>query len=119
MTYRLLPVLLALCLSACGTRLPKDDAPASDLDVLGLSVRQQSRPVLLPNGREYCAELSNSQKEMDSCTGDLEDALYNSNRRAERTSQTVDRFIQREKLRRDPCNALEKVFSRKKCQRPK
>lgn len=116
MTHRLLSVLLALSLSACGTHLPKDDAPASDLDVLALNVRQQSRPVLLPNGREYCAELADSQKEMDRCTGDLEDALYNSNRRAERTSQTVDKFVRREKLRRNPCGAFARIFDRKRCQ---
>lgn len=116
MMYRLLPALLVLSLSACATRLPKDDAPASDLDVLALNVRQLSRPVLLPNGREYCAELAKTSSEMDRCTGDLEDALFNSNRRAERTSQTVDKFLQREKLRRDPCGPLARIFDRKRCQ---
>lgn len=85
--------------------------------MLALTVRQQTLPVLLPNGREYCAELANSQLEMDQCTGNLEDTLYNANRRSERTFETVDKFVRREKLRRNPCGALERIFSAR-CKQP-
>lgn len=82
-----------------------------------MSVRQQTRPLLLPNDREYCAELADSQAEMDRCTGDLEDLAFNSNRRSERVYDTVSKFAHRERLRRNPCGPLESVFNRKRCAR--
>lgn len=110
MNRTLLLALLALSLTACGPRIVKDDAPASDLDVLAANVRKTTSPTLLPNGKEYCAELARTQAEMDECTGDLEDALYNANRKGERTAQTVDKFIARERLTRNPCNAFQRLF---------
>lgn len=86
--------------------------------MLALNVRQTGRPVLLPNGREYCAELAKNQKEQDACTGDLEDALYNSNRRAERQVRTVENFVTREKLRRNPCGAIKRIFQPGACKSP-
>ena len=58
MNLKLLLVLIVLCLSGCGTHSVKDDSPASDLDVLVLNVRADGAKVLLPNGRDYCAELA-------------------------------------------------------------
>jgi hypothetical protein len=118
MNLRLLVVLSVLFLTACGTRIAKDDSPASDLDALAANVRKTTSRTLLANGKEYCAELARTEDEQDDCMGDLEDALYNSNRKGERTLQTVEAFIRRERLRRNPCNALQRaVLSR--CQEGK
>lgn len=49
----------------------------------------------LPNGKEYCAELADTERKQDSCTGDLEDGFYLSNRDKERASKTLDSGIER------------------------
>jgi hypothetical protein len=85
------------------------------LDALAANVHRDGKPVLLANGLEYCAELSHTQDEQDDCTGDLEDALYNANRRGERQVKTVDDFIRRERLRRNPCGFFARVFTPSKC----
>lgn len=110
MNPKLLFVLPVLFLTACGPRIVKDDAPASDLDALVANVSKTSAPTLLPNGKEYCAELARTEDEQDECMGDLEDALYNSNRKGERTLATVEKFATRERLRRNPCNLVERMF---------
>ena len=117
MNLKLLLVLCALCLTACAPRIVKDGSPASDLDVLVANVAKTTRPTLLPNGKEYCAELAQTEDEQDDCTGDLEDALYNANRNGERTRQTVDNFVARDRLRRNPCNAFQRAFL-KRCKVP-
>lgn len=115
---RKLPLaLFALFLTACAPRIVKDDLPASDLDALAANVRKTTTPTLLPNGKEFCAELARNEDEQDDCTGDLEDALFNANRKAERTRTTVDNFATRERLRRNPCNALQRAFL-KRCKAP-
>jgi hypothetical protein len=81
------------------------------LDVLVANVSKDGTPVLLPNGKEYCFELAATENDQDDCTGDLEDALYNSNRRGERQVQTVKNFATREKLRRNPCGFWAGIFS--------
>lgn len=118
MNLKLLLVLCVLFLAACGTRTVKDDSPASDLDVLVANVAKTTRPTLLPNGKEYCAELAATEDEQDDCMGDLEDALYNSNRNGERTKQTVDNFAARERLRRNPCSWWERFTRRARCTAP-
>lgn len=110
MNLKLLLALCVLSLTACATRTVKDDSPASDLDVLVANVAKTTRPTLLPNGKEYCAELAKTEDDQDDCMGDLEDALYNSNRNGERTKQTVDNFAARERLRRNPCNWFQRAF---------
>lgn len=110
MNPRLLVALVGLSLTACGPRIVKDDAPASDLDALVSNVRKTTAPTLLPNGKEYCAELARTEAEQDDCMGDLEDALYNSNRKGERTASTVEKFATRERLRRNPCNWFGRTF---------
>jgi hypothetical protein len=69
----------------------------------------------LPNGLEYCFEQSNTEDEQDDCTGDLDDALYNANRRAQRQAQTVEKFAARERLRRNPCNAIQRLLRVDRC----
>ena len=118
MTLRLLIVLIALCLSGCVTTSAHDDSPASDLDVLVANVGKTTRPTLLPNGKEYCAELAKTEDAQDDCLGDLEDALYNANRSGERTLQTVQNFAARERLRRNPCAWWERVLRRSRCDAP-
>ena len=115
MNLKLLPVLCVLCLTACGTRLVKDDSPASDLDVLGANVSKDGKRVILPNGKEYCFELSRNEDEQDDCTGDLEDALFNANERGERQVKIVERFAARERLRRNPCSFWEKLRRVDRC----
>lgn len=116
MNPKLLAVLPTVFLLACATPSTKDDAPASDLDALEANVRKTTRPTLLPNGKEYCAEIAKTSDEQDACMGDLEDALYNGNRKGESTYQTVTKFIARERLRRNPCTFWEKVRFAKRCQ---
>lgn len=108
-------VMLLLCLPVGCARFVKDDSPASDLDVLIANVRKDSNAVLLPNGQEYCAELSRTEQEQDECMGDLEDALFNSNRRSARQVVTVEKFVAREKLRRNPCKLWERMFRVDRC----
>ncbi|HEX8586190.1 MAG TPA: hypothetical protein VF680_17490 [Allosphingosinicella sp.] len=117
MNLKLLPVLIVLFLPACVTPTVRDDSPASDLDALRANVAKTASPTLLPNGKEYCAELARTEDEQDDCTGDLEDALFTANRKGERTLLTVDAFIEREKLRRNPCSRWEKLTRRARCKR--
>lgn len=118
MNLKLLLVLCAMFLTACAAPTVKDDAPASDLDVLVANVGKTTRPTLLPNGKEYCAELAKTEDEQDDCLGDLEDALYNANRSGERTLQTVQNFAARERLRRNPCAWWERMVRRDRCKPP-
>lgn len=111
MNLKLLGVLCVLSLTACVTRPVTDDSPASDLDALVANVRKDGSPVLLPNGKEYCFELSENEDVQDDCTGDLEDGLYNANRRGERQVETVERYAARERLRRNPCGFVERMFA--------
>lgn len=115
MTPRLLLVLIVMFLTACGTRTMRDDSPASDLDALVNSVSRDLRPRLLPNGREYCAELALTQRAHDECTGDLEDALYSANRDKERADRTLRTGVARIKLSRNPCGRLAKFFRLSRC----
>ena len=115
MNLKLLIVLLALCLSACGKQQVKDDAPANDLDVLVQNVRKDGKPVVLPNGKWYCFELATTEDMQDDCTGDLEDALFNSNKRGLRQVETVEQFVAREKLRRNPCGFWERFMRADRC----
>lgn len=102
MNLKLLLVLIAPCLTACAGRIVKDDSPASDLDVLVANVAKTTKPTLLPNGKEYCAELAATEDAQDDCAGDLEDALYKANRNGEKTRSTVEKFVARERARRLP-----------------
>ena len=115
MNLKLQSGLWLLFLTACAAQPVKDDSPANDLDVLAANVRKTTTPTLLPNGKEYCFELSLTEDDQDDCTGDLEDALYNSNRKGERTRKTVTDFVAREKLRRNPCNWFERMLRYDRC----
>lgn len=115
MNLKLPLVLCALFPTACATPLAKDDSPASDLDVLVANVRKDGNRVNLPNGKEYCFELSRTEDAQDDCTGDLEDALFNANERGERQVTTVEKFANREKLRRNPCTVWERMFRVDRC----
>jgi hypothetical protein len=81
------------------------------LDALHANVAKTTKATLLANGKEYCAELAKTEDEQDDCMGDLEDALFNANRKGELTQQTVDKFIRDEKLRRNPCGFFARIFS--------
>lgn len=115
MNLKPLNVLFVLCLTACGTQPVKDDSPASDLDALVANVSKDGKRVLLPNGKEYCFELSRTEEQHDDCTADLEDALFEANERGERQVGTVEKFAARERLRRNPCNAWERLWRYDRC----
>ena len=115
MNLKLLLVLLVLSLPACAVHTMRADSHASDLDVLEANVKRAGAPVLLPNGKEFCAELARTQDDLDDCAGFLEDGLYESNRRAESLVGIVVRFIRRERLRRDPCSWWERLTRDARC----
>lgn len=64
--------LIALSLAACGTHSARSDAPSSELDALVRNVERQLPNRTLPNGRQYCAELSETEGQQDLCMGQLE-----------------------------------------------
>jgi hypothetical protein len=96
----------------------KDDSPANDVDVLVANVKANSAKVLLPNGRDYCAEDARTEQAQDDCMGDLEDALFNANTRSSRVIRLVERFAARERLRRNPCSWWERVRGADRCTIP-
>lgn len=114
---RLLPCVLALMfLPACVSRSVSDDLPANDLDALVANVRAETRPTLLPNGKEYCAEDARNDDEQDVCLGDAEDAVFTGNRKLARVYTLVDTAVKRLKLQRDPCNFFERnISARERC----
>ena len=118
MNLRLLFAMLALFLIPGCARSVKDDSPASDLDVLVANVKANGAKVLLPNGKEFCAEEARTEQAQDECMGDLEDALFNGNRRSERVVRLVERFAARERLRRNHCSLLERITRAARCQIP-
>ena len=93
MNLKLLLAMPVLSLILGCAHSVKDDSPASDVDVLVANVKANSAKVLLPNGREYCAEESRTQQALDDCTGDLEDALLTANRRAASVVSLVVRIL--------------------------
>lgn len=111
-------VVLALCLPACATRTVKDDSPASDLDAYVANVKRVGKPVMLPNGKDYCAELARTDEEQDECTGDLEDGLFSANKIILNLVWQAVQFTERQRLVRDPCNLVERLFTPSQC-RPK
>lgn len=115
MNLKWLLVLTVLCLSACATPSNRDAATASDLDALVSSVSRDLRPRLLPNGKEYCAELARTEREQDACMGDLEDTVFSSNRDKERAKATLEKGVKRIKLARSPCGWWGRTFNRERC----
>lgn len=111
----LLSALIVLFLTACAGRTVKDVSPASDLDALERTAERNLRPTLLPNGKEYCLEESRIQSQQDECAGNLEDALWSSNRDKERALRDIRRAIQRIRISRNPCNILGRLFNRDRC----
>jgi len=111
----LLSALIVLFLTACAGRTVKDVSPASDLDALERIAERNLRPTLLPNGKEYCLEESRIQAQQDECAGNLEDALWSSNRDKERALRDIRRAIQRIRISRSPCNILSRLFNRDRC----
>ena len=103
MNLKLLPVLIALCLSACATTSPKGELPVSDLDAFRANVQMQAKRQTLPNGKEYCAELARTDEQQEDCLGDLEDGLWHANNRIESIARQVYNFVARMKLQRNPC----------------
>lgn len=118
MNLKLLFVMLVLFLSLGCAHSMKDDSPASDVDVLVANVKANSAKVLLENGKEFCAEDAATEQAQDECMGDLEDALFTSNRRSERVVKLVERFAARERLRRNPCSWFERMRRVERCQIP-
>lgn len=115
MNLKLLLVMLPLSLLVGCAHSVRDDSPASDLDVLVANVKRLGTPTLLANGKQYCAELSHTQAELDECTGDLEDAVLSSNGDKAAMVRVVVRFADRERLRRNPCGWFERLRRADRC----
>lgn len=107
MNRLLLIALIVLFLPACGQHSVRDDSPASDLDALVTTVKEDLKMRLLPNGKEYCGELATTEEEQDECIGDLEDVAWKSNRDKVRAAHSLERGVQRIKLSRNPCRWYE------------
>ena len=103
MNLKLLLVLIVLCLPACGKHSLRDDKLASDLVALKASVQRDLQPTTLPNGKTYCAELSETEDAQDECLGDVEDALFRANRDKARASWRLSQGLERLRLARAPC----------------
>lgn len=103
MNLKPLLAALVLCLTAGCVHSVRDDSPASDLDALVSSVSRDLQTRLLPNGKEYCAELARTEDQQDTCLGDLEDVVYQSNRDKERGLSTLRKATERIRLSRAPC----------------
>ena len=114
-TLSCVAALLTLLISGCGTHSVKDDSPASDLDALVTSVRSNAKPVLLPNGKEYCAEEAATEAEQVDCLGDLEDGLYNANKKLHRSFEIVEKGADRIRLSRNPCGVFKRLFNPRDC----
>ena len=118
MNLKLLFVIAVLFLTVGCAHSLIDDAPASDLDVLVANVKANGKRVLLPNAKEFCAEEARTEQDQDECMGDLEDALFNANRRSDRVVRLVERFAARERLRRNPCSWWERLRRADRCAIP-
>lgn len=92
MNRKLLIVLAALSLSACASLPVADALPEKALQA---NVHSAARTRTLPNGREYCYELSETQKELDACTLDLEDLAHARGKQVESIVELVDKYVQR------------------------
>lgn len=103
MNLKLLLVLSVVLLTGCVSPSVRDDSPASDLDALVTSVRPDLVKTVLPNGKEYCAELATTERQQDDCLGDLEDGLFSANRDKARALNTLLKGVARLKLARAPC----------------
>lgn len=109
-------VLIVLLLPACATHTAKGDSLASDLDAYAANVKRVGKPVMLPNGKDYCAELARTDEQQDACTGDLEDGLYQANKIILNLVWMGVQFTERLRLQRDPCNLIERAFTPSRCQ---
>lgn len=108
MNLKLLLVLIVLCLTAGCAHSVKDDSPASDLDALETAVSRDLQTRRLPNGKEYCAELAKTEDQQDACLGDLEDAVYQSNRDKDRAWNTLRNGLERIRQARSPCGLFDR-----------
>lgn len=106
---------LLLCLTACAMQPTHDASHASDLDALLSTVKSDTTPRVLPNGRTYCVELAATNDARDACAGDLEDGFYLSEQDKSRAYVDVYRAVQRLKLERDPCGWMATVTRRPRC----
>lgn len=113
MNLKLLLVMTVLCLLAGCVHSVRDDSPASDLAALESGVSRDLQPRLLPNGKEYCAELSKTEGQQDECLGDLEDAVFAGNRDKARARQTLHKGLERLRLSRAPCRWYQLECKRK------
>lgn len=82
------------------------------------NVKRVGKPVMLPNGKDYCAELARTDADKDECTGDLEDGLFSANKIILNLVWQAVQFTERQRLVRDPCNLAERIFTPDRC-RPK
>lgn len=61
------------------------------------------KPRMLPNGKAYCAEDAETEKEQDTCLSWLEGAFYGSEQDKKRAIWLLKRGFARLALARNPC----------------
>lgn len=104
---------LSLLVTACGMQPVRDDSPANDLQALSYAAKQTTKPRLLPNGKEYCVELSDTNGELQTCALDLEDALFLSNKDKQTLQKLIDKAVKRLSLARNPCGWWSRTFTKR------
>lgn len=115
MNRALVLMALSLFLAACGTSPAKDDSPASDLDALVASVKENAPKRTLPNGKIYCVEDSKNNDERDDCALDLEDLVWLRERDLARVVRVVEQGIERLRRQRSPCGWWGRTFGLDRC----
>lgn len=107
--------LMLLFLTGCGSLPARDDSPASDLQILRQTIASELPERPLPNGRLYCVELAETQRQADACSVALEDNVFLREQDRRRALRLLDQGLRRIELSRDPCNFFERAFNRKRC----
>lgn len=108
MNLKLLLVILAVCLlPACAHSnsggLRASGSPTTDLDALESNAKRDLAKRTLPNGKLYCGELARTEKAQDSCIGDLEDTLLQSETDKAVGLSNLSRALERVRLSLNPC----------------
>lgn len=83
-------VLIALSLSACAS-LPADGGMHAK--VLQANVHTLAQRKTLPNGKDYCYEDSELQRDLDACTLDLEDLAFRRQQQVDAIVEVIDKYV--------------------------
>lgn len=123
MTVKLLLVtplmfLLLGCVHSRSAGSNGSESPVTDLDALASNARRDLAPRTLPNGRLYCMEESRTEKAQDTCGGNLEDTLLESETDKKVGLENVLKGVERIKHRMRPCGFMGRLFNPTECRKP-